>query len=234
MEKKLYARFEFGDMRLLYFLRDNVMTMTLVPAGYEEKMVEKPNCAGEPLVQAHIAGDIYGAGFTQGRSLRGGQTTQGLKFVSQKVEQAGETTRVITLLRDERGLEAAHVVNYRAGNRFISVHTALTNGMSREIALELLTSFTLGDITPFAADKGHLQLTRLLSCWSNEGQVLSQSAEEMQIEPAWAPALVSVMRFGQVGSMPVRGWAPVAVILQFLMHHQVILFLTMSFQIMAK
>lgn len=210
MEKKLYSRFEFGDMRLLYFLRDDVMTMTLVPAGYEDKMVEKSNCAGEPLVQAHIAGDIYGAGFTQGRSLRGGQTTQSLKFISQKAEQMGETTQVVTLLRDKRGLEVTHAVNYRAGTGFISVHTALTNGMPREIALELLTSFTLGDITPFAADKGHLQLTRLLSCWSNEGQVLSQSAEEMQIEPAWAPALVSVTRFGQVGSMPVRGWAPVA------------------------
>ena len=51
-----------------------------------------------------------------------------------------------------------------------------------------------------------------MSCWSNEGQVLSQSAEEMQIEPAWAPALVSVMRFGQVGGVPVRGWAPVAAV----------------------
>lgn len=50
MEKKLYSRFEFGDMRLLYFLRDDVMTMTLVPAGHEDKMVEKSNCAGEPLV----------------------------------------------------------------------------------------------------------------------------------------------------------------------------------------
>lgn len=201
-----YSTFLFGDMRLDYFLCDGVMTMRLIPKNRIGDVADKQKCAGEPLAQLHIVGDVYPGGFSQGRTMRDGETTQRMKFVSQTASE----NRVETLLRDDRGLEIRHVVRYETGAKDLHVSTSLKNGTGKTIGLEMLSSFTLGGITPFCDGIGDLRLNRLLSCWSNEGQPLHQTAEEMQIEPAWADALKNTLRFGQVGSMPVRGWAPVA------------------------
>lgn len=74
----------------------------------------------------------------------------------------------------------------------------------------MLASFSLSGITPFAVDDapGRLYIHRFRSNWSAEGRHECQLAEDMGLEPSWAHHGVRVERFGQVGSMPVRGFFP--------------------------
>lgn len=210
--KELYSSYLLGDMRLMYRSENGKMTMLLIPAGREADVIDKQACAGAPLVELHVIGDTYPAGFAQGRSMLGGETTQRMRFVSQCEERTDKTLTVKTLLADERGLQALHEVVYREGRRDLTVRTSIVNGCGHTLGLEMLSSFALGNLTPFCQGVGDLHLTRLLSCWSNEAQLLTQTAEELQIEPSWAMGSHNGVRFGQVGSMPVRGWAPIAAV----------------------
>ena len=74
----------------------------------------------------------------------------------------------------------------------------------------MLASFSLSGISPFAVDDapGRLFLHRFRSYWSAEGRHERRLAEDMGLEPSWAHHGVRVERFGQVGSMPVRGFFP--------------------------
>lgn len=78
------------------------------------------------------------------------------------------------------------------------------------ITLEMLTSFSLGGITPYAKDDAPDRLTvhRYRSNWSAEGRLDSQAIEDLHLERSWIGHGIACERFGQVGSMPVRGFFP--------------------------
>ena len=73
----------------------------------------------------------------------------------------------------------------------------------------MLASFSLSGITPFAPDDapGRLQVHRFRTAWSNEGKHEIRSLEDLHLERTWASGPVSE-RFGQNGSLPVRGFHP--------------------------
>jgi alpha-galactosidase len=50
------------------------------------------------------------------------------------------------------------------------------------------------------------------SKWSQEGRLVSESLEDLQLEECWCYANSNSLRFGQVGSMPVKGYFPFAAI----------------------
>jgi len=82
------------------------------------------------------------------------------------------------------------------------------------LPLDLLSSFHLGHISPFAADEAphRLLIHRFRSSWSAEGRLQSATVEALDLEPSWSRGGVSSVRFGQVGSMPVRGWFPLVAV----------------------
>ena len=49
---------------------------------------------------------------------------------------------------------------------------------------------------------------RLRSAWSLEAKLVSETLDDMHLEPAWVGNVATIERFGQVGTMPVRGFAP--------------------------
>jgi alpha-galactosidase len=55
-------------------------------------------------------------------------------------------------------------------------------------------------------------LHRFRSSWSSEGRLETRTLEELQLERSWIGHGVACERFGQVGSMPVRGWFPFAAV----------------------
>ncbi len=77
-------------------------------------------------------------------------------------------------------------------------------------ALEFLSSFSLGGITPFAADDapGRLRLHRFRGVWSMEGRLETRAFEEIQLSCSWSGSAVRCERFGAVGSLPVNGFFP--------------------------
>ena len=68
----------------------------------------------------------------------------------------------------------------------------------------------MGEITPF--EKGdatdHLLVHRFRSKWSHEGRPLTETIEELQLEPTWSTWQPNSLRYGQIGSMPVKSFFP--------------------------
>jgi alpha-galactosidase len=160
----------------------------------------------DPLAHLKVLGDDCPGGFAQGRTMRGASP---LTFVRQDVvEEKGP--RVLTTLRHPAGLEVVHELAWRAGLPYVAVRTTATNCGTAPVSLELLTSVSLGGITPFdnADAPQRLWLHRFRSGWSSEGRLESAPAEALHLDRSWTGHSVFCERFGQVGSIPSRGFFP--------------------------
>ena len=164
----------------------------------------------DPLVHVHRLDDPANGAYSQGRTLRAGPSTQALRWSGQTVERNGLTTTIRTVLADGRGLECIHELAHRDGSNCLSVRTTTRNTGDDVISLGLLTSFSLGGLTPFAADDAaeRLWVHRFRSTWSAEGRPISERIEELHLEPSWGGHGIRSERFGQIGSLPTNGWFP--------------------------
>ena len=201
------------DMKLQY-LQDpqtGAVSWILIPVDMEEDLIDAGSHM-EPLVQVKLVGDRYPFGFSQGRTMRNSETTAGLTFQRQYTEKRenGED-EIVTVLQDGHGCTYYHCVRLGCPSA-VEVRTEIENTSDKPMTLELLSSFTMGCLSPFREGEqtGELVLHRLLSTWSAEGRLVSEPLEELHLEPSWARASANTLRFGQVGSMPVRGFVPFA------------------------
>lgn len=164
----------------------------------------------DPLVQVKLCGDMYQGAFAPGHTMRMGESTRRLVFESQKIKNEGEKTVIETVLKDDRGYQAVHRVCHQDGDRFLTVDCTYVNNSKNQITLEMLSSFSLNKISPYLPGDcyGDITVHRLQSRWSEEGKLLSQTMEDLQLEPGWNMDSVRSERFGQVGSMPVSQYFP--------------------------
>src|SRR5262249_38079286 len=126
----------------------------------------------DPLVHVHAAGDVYPGGFAQGRTLRNSATTQGLVVTAHAREDRAGLTILRTDLRAENGLACRHELTVDAATGVITVQGTASNPTAVPLTLEYLSAFSLGGLTPFAADdaSGRLWVHRFRSAWSAEGR----------------------------------------------------------------
>ena len=103
----------------------------------------------DPLAHVKIVGDSYPGAFAQGRTMRCSESNDRFRFAGQHVTRTGQTTRVITTLAEQSGLRIEHTLSWTAGDAAVEIRTAFTNGSTAPVALEMLTSFSIGGITPF-------------------------------------------------------------------------------------
>lgn len=212
-EKKVISKFNFGDMNCIYELdeKEKLAGFYMIPAGMDsELMLEEKKYRINNLVQVKLVGDNYPSAYGHGSSMRNSDSAQKLKYISQEVEETEEKTIVITWLQDERGYRAAHILTWYRGEESIEVYTKFENCSDKNIKLEMLTSFSLGNLTPFVREDAPdtLLLHRLRSKWSHEGRLHTETIEDLQLEPSWSYYSVSSERYGQLGSMPVKKFFP--------------------------
>jgi alpha-galactosidase len=164
----------------------------------------------DSLVQLKCMEDIYGGSFSQGRTMRAGRSTGVLEFVSQKVHKKNGGTSVITTLKHPSGLLCEHQLSWQGNTPVFSSRVSVRNAGKKPVTLEMLSSFSLGGITPYAHDDApnRLFVHRYRSTWSAEGRLDTQGIENLQLERSWIGHGIACERFGQVGSMPVRGFFP--------------------------
>ena len=169
-----------------------------------------PGSKLSPLVQLHARGDDQPGGFAAGQTLRGGPGTLGLTLADQRVEEGDDRVGVVTTLRDDRGLEVEHTLAWLRHERALRCRCRVRNGGDEPITLEHVSAFNLGGVTPFARDDapGRLRVHRFRSRWGAEGFHRDESAEDLMLLPSWLHFSANTERFGQVGSMPVRGFHP--------------------------
>ncbi|MFW5996868.1 MAG: glycoside hydrolase family 36 protein [Lentisphaeria bacterium] len=219
-----------GDMLLRYRKYENgQVSMELLPTARADDTVSpRPNLGAtadaaqvphflhrplrrpEPLVHVRRSGDRHGDGHIPGLTLRYSSSTTDLKF--QRVQQNPLETGldVVLELSTDDGLTAEHHVLWRQSWQAFKMWTEIINNGREAFALELVTSFSLGSLSPFAVDDapGRLFVHRFRSGWSAEGRHERALAEALGLERAWAPNSVMTERFGQRGTKPVREFAP--------------------------
>jgi alpha-galactosidase len=164
----------------------------------------------DSLVQLKCMEDIYGGSFSQGRTMRSGHSTAVLEFVGQKIQKNNSGTSVITTLKHASGLRCEHQLSWLGNTPVFSSRVSVRNAGKKPVTLEMLSSFSLGGMTPYAQDDApnRLFVHRYRSTWSAEGRLDTQGIEDLQLERSWIGHGIACERFGQVGSMPVRGFFP--------------------------
>ena len=171
----------------------------------------------DSLVQVHRRGD--GLGFptscnswAAGHTLRNSETTDLLSFREQVAEQpSADHLEVLTTLATPDGLIARHRLRWDARQPDgVTISIEVANEGETPFVLEHLASFSLGKLSPFARDDmpGRLRLHRFRSAWSMEGRHDVQPLEALHLERFWGEGGANQLRYGQVGSLPVRGFFP--------------------------
>ncbi len=214
MEERVTLRERtIGDMCLVYRMGRETgdVGMLLLPACLREAEREK-DCRIEPLIRFCLSGAARPGGYAHGRTMRGSPEAR-LTYLDQTEERDGDGRRIVTRFSGPRGTLWRHTVSWREGAEYLTVSSAVTAG-EEGIGVEFLTSFTLGGLTPFAADDapGRLNVCRVRANWSAEGYFTRERAEEMHLEPSWLSHNAVFERFGTVGSMPVRSFFPFAAV----------------------
>lgn len=227
----IHSSFTFGDTiaRYVHEIDTGRIGLELFPAALAERLATRRDGIGhepfiaampgagnppawrvDPLAHVKIVGDAYPGGFAQGRTMRCSGSVDRFRFADQRTETDAGRTVIITTLAADDGCRIEHRLAWHAGDNAAEVMTTFINGSAHPVTLELLTSFSLGGITPFAADDaiGRLRIHRFRSAWSAEGRLDTQGVEQLHLERSWSGAGLFSERFGQIGTMPVRGWFP--------------------------
>lgn len=199
-----------GQLTAVY-RRDDAGTveLLLLPSGTENRVC-RTDCAAEPLVQAKLAEDDAPAYFSGGRTMRSSPTTRAMAYTGQTIHNEGDRTVVSSVLCDPRGVRYTHTLTLFGDNPAAEVQVTVENTGDTTRTLEMLSSFTMGSLSPFAEGlaPGTLLIHRMRSTWSAEGRLVSEPAEDLQLEPSWKAYSANSLRFGSVGSFPVRGFVP--------------------------
>jgi len=210
----IVSRFEAGDVRVLFVREESTgaVGLMLFPASLEEKLPREGRAwRVDSLAQLKCVGQAYAPFFAGGKTMRNSDSVLGMRFENQSVEQSDGRTEVVTSLASDFGFRCRHFLSWREGEAFLEARTVVENtGEHPALSLEMLLSFCLCGVSPFASDDapGRLVLHRLQSAWCAEGRLRSESFEELQLEAFHPGAVASALRFGQVGSMPVRDYFP--------------------------
>lgn len=201
-----------GDMLARYYLdtESRNVELQLLTAEKESLPRDAKRMEIDSLVQVKIVGDMYPGAYAAGGTLRQGPSTRALRLKEQIVENFEGTTEVVTTLQNDRGCVAKHHLLWQQGGKTVRCYTEFENAGKESVKLELLSSFSLGGLTPYTAGDAHgtLKVHRVRSVWSMEGRLVSDHIEDMQLEPAWSYHAIRCERFGQVGSMAVNRWFP--------------------------
>ncbi len=180
--------------------------VTQLPAMFQPMPARSP----DPLMQLLVRGFSPPNAFAQGRTLRNGESCFALQFQSQQIEITEAKTTITTSLAASAGFAADHVLCWETGTGFFRVWTVFHNRSTLPLTLDMLASFSFSGITSFCPDDaaGRLRLHRIRSGWSVEGRSENRSIEELHLERSWTGHAAFCERFGQLGSMPVRGFFP--------------------------
>ena len=149
----------------------------------------------EYYAEWRLRGDRYSDGFGNGITLSSSESVKEMKLIS-------EDERV-SVFRGKKGHLVKVYHESRQGVTFCQ--TVFENPTEEAATLELLSSVAIRGIQ---ADRIH----RATSWWSAEGKLLSQDLTDLNMEPSWLNHGFRVTKFGQLGSMPVRGWFPFLVL----------------------
>lgn len=213
--KTLLKQVGNGQVSVFYILdtETGIVGMTVLPTKLGDLFTTEGNWQTENLVQLKLVGDEYPGSYSQGMTMRNSQSCSKLRYVGQEITQSGGWTRITTRLQGPR-VSCMHTVGLPDDRAYITVETVAENTSDEIQKLEMLSSFSICDLAAAGAEErmADLNLYRMQSRWSGEGKIEKQNLTALHMEPSWSRHGVNSVRWGQVGSMPVRGYFPWAVL----------------------
>lgn len=209
--KNIISEFELNDMLVTYVENGTgKVGMEIIPKDKKQKVKCDKKYEIAPLIQVSIRGAAFAGGFANGHTMRDGQSTNNLKYDKQLVHKDKNFIEITTILKTSKGHIAMHVLTYNYGAKAFRTKTIYQNESDTEISIEMLSSFSIGAITPFIDGDAENSLVahKIRSCWSAEGRLDTSKIEQLQLEPSWSHHGIRTDKFGQTGSMPVRKFFP--------------------------
>ncbi len=202
-----------GDMTLVFERETdyNRVGFYMVPATLEQQTVcDKKFYRINSLAQLKIVGDMYPNCYGHGQTMHNSETANLMEYHSQEVVDTEFGKEIHTIFCDRRGYTLRNVITYYTGEDSFEMKNIFFNESGERVTLEMLSSFEMGNISPFLEGIGTdaLLVHRLRSKWSHEGRLVTERVEDLQLEPSWSNWSVGVERFGQRGSMPVMKYFP--------------------------
>lgn len=198
-----------------------VTSFVIVPEGMSDKISEdKLLCntrlnygkrTPESMFQVAFAGDSPSRDFSAGMSYRNSETSIRMRVIGQDVIENAQGKEVVTYLVDrEGGIEAEHHLCQKKGQTAIECWNKVTNVSGKAKILEYLPSFSLSYLTPFENenDPDKIIMHRFRNYWSGECSRESLPVSHFAMEDSWSYYGYRMERFGQVGTMPARGFIP--------------------------
>ena len=204
MTAEILLEKQVGDMILRYRMNeDKIVELNLYPVGVELPEEGESLELLTPLAFLRFEGE-WGSAFASGMSTRYAESNYRFQFEKQEVGN----NFITTTLKNPEDIRLVHTVEWTEGVPALRMHSKLINGSSQDVTLELFESFTLGGIGRELdhRDFGRMQLHRFRSQWSSEACHEAASVSEFQLERI--SHVVHTERYGQVGTMPVRGFHP--------------------------
>lgn len=208
-------KYIFGDTAVYYVETPveghegkTTVGLAMYPAAYPVPEAEALRC--DSLVQVAFTGDEGLIDYTFGVTMRNRAATL-LKVESQRADEEG----VVTILTDGKGNFYTHTLLYSARTGVFTVWVRYVNRTGEARTLELLESLSLSGIAaPSLGAKVTcgLRLHRMTSAWSRECRMKTDTFAQLGLDMSWARYGVKCEKWGQLGSMPNRGWYPFAAI----------------------
>ena len=210
IKRELYSKYTLGDMQARYIRSETGnIELLIIPEAKEKDLCELKQTRGDSLIQAKLIGDKYPGAVGNGNTMRNSETVENLKLVKQEVEE-GEQVIIKTVMTDGKAHTYIHYLAYTPGDYALESYTEFINESDEDANLEMLSSFSLSELTPFEEGEAAntMKLHRIRSKWSHEGRLVSESAEDLQLEVTWVGWHPNSVRYGSIGSMPVRTYSP--------------------------
>jgi alpha-galactosidase len=212
---KEIAKYHFGETTVIYYVNPTGGCEWILVPTVKLSVVQLPQrLKTDAILQVKLAGDDFPKGFVTGSTMRNSATVKGLIYESQKVDKFEDRVEIKTILRDNHNNCYEHILKGSPAENVLETYVIFINESSKKQTLEMLSSFSLSNLSPFNSQNktGNLMITRYRSKWSFEGRKEKRPIEEYQLEPSWKPSGVGLEKFGQIGSMPVRNYFPTAAI----------------------
>lgn len=206
-------KYIFGDTAV-YFVECPVegheKTTTVGLAAFPKDIeIDPKTLRCDSLVQVAFTGDDTLIDYTRGVTMRNRRSSV-LKIVKQ-VEFSGG--RLNTYLTDGAGNDYVHRLSYDRLTGVFTVNVRYENHTKSPRTLEYLASASLSGIaSPFDMTTRGLSLHRMTSAWSRECRLKTDTFAQLGLDMSWGRYGVKAEKWGQVGSMPNRGYFPFAAI----------------------
>lgn len=161
------------------------------------------------LGQCRIAGDASNEG-PSGSTMLNGETSLSFSLHDQAHSENENEIEVETILCNDDQIFCHHLVHFTKKNKRIKISCEFINHSGESVDIEMASSYTLSDLSPFDETCSHdrLVLHRFRSNWSREARLVSDRIEDLQLSPSWHVAQSATEKIGVVGSWTTNNWYP--------------------------